>query len=163
MLEEITGVHIGSLSYFEEGADLLFALDSMNQSLVRPIRTDKTRISSVLDFLTRCQLPRNMTVLHRDELKSEMCGLSAEPKLSTSYGFFVAAVKDGFVVSLFRAEQVIHNACEFVSCGGDCLRFAELPSDPPKELAEIIFGVMQRLRGHAQRSGNAAPAAATLG
>jgi hypothetical protein len=52
-------------------------------------------------------------------------------------------VKDGFVVSLFRPEQVMHNACEFVSCGGDCLGFAELPSDTPKELAEIVFGVMR--------------------
>jgi hypothetical protein len=82
--------------------------------------------------------------------------------LRTSWGFFVAAVKDGFVVSLFSAEQVIHNASEFVSCGGDCLGFAELPGDTPKELAEIVFGVMQRVRGHAQRSGNAAPDAATL-
>jgi hypothetical protein len=32
---------LASLSYFEEGADLLFALDSMNQSLVCPISTDK--------------------------------------------------------------------------------------------------------------------------
>jgi hypothetical protein len=47
-------------------------------------------------------------------------------------------VKDGFVVGFFRAEQVIHNACEFMSCGGDCLGFAELPSDAPKELANPV-------------------------
>ena len=38
--------------------------------------------------------------------------------------------------------------------------FAELASDAPKELTEIVFGVMQRVHGHAQRSGNAAPDAA---
>jgi hypothetical protein len=54
-------------------------------------------------------------------------------------------VKDGFVVSFFRAEQVIHHACEFVSGGGNGLGFAELPSDTPKELAEMVFGVMQRV------------------
>src|SRR5258708_20886279 len=103
------------------------------------------------------------SVLYGDELKSQLCGLFPESVLSALYGFFVAAVKDGFVVSLFSAEQVIHNACELVSCGSDCLGFAELPSDASKELAEIVFGVMQRVRGHAQRSGNAAPDAATLG
>ena len=72
-------------------------------------------------------------------------------------------MKDGFVVGFFRAEQVIHNACEFMSCGGDSLGFAELASDAPKELAEIVLGVMQRVRGHAQRGGNATPDAATLG
>jgi hypothetical protein len=29
------------------------------------------------------------------------------------------------------------------------LGFAELPSDAPKELTEIVFGMMQRIRGHA--------------
>jgi hypothetical protein len=29
--------------------------------------------------------------------------------------------------------------------------------------AKIVFGVMQRVRGHAQRGGNATPDAATLG
>lgn len=43
------------------------------------------------------------------------------------------------------------------------LGFADLASDTPKELTEIVFGVMQRVRGHAQRSGNAAPDATTLG
>jgi hypothetical protein len=66
-------------------------------------------------------------------------------------------VKDGLVVSLFSAEQVIHNACELVSRGGDGLGFAELPSDTPKELTEIIFGMMQGVGRHAERSGNAAP------
>src|SRR6267143_1265866 len=103
------------------------------------------------------------SVLHRDELKSQLCGLSAEAKLRTSQSFFVAVVKDGFVVGFFGAEQVIHNPSELVSRGGDGLGFAELPGDTPKELAEIVFGVMQRVRGHAQRSGNAAPDAATLG
>jgi hypothetical protein len=41
------------------------------------------------------------------------------------------------------------------------LGFAELASDTPKELTEIVFGVMQRVGRHAQRSGNAAPDAAT--
>ncbi len=53
-------------------------------------------------------------------------------------------MKDGFVVGFFSAEQVIHNACEFMSCGGDRLGFAELASDTPKELAEIVFGVIAR-------------------
>ena len=67
-----------------------------------------------------------------------------------------AAVKDGFVVRFFtRAEQVIHNLCEFVSCGADCFGFAELPSDKPKELAELFWQIAERnssppgsLRGH---------------
>jgi hypothetical protein len=58
-------------------------------------------------------------------------------------------VKDGFVVGFFSAEPVIHNACEFVSRGGDCLGFAEFPSDTSKELTEIVFGMMQRVRGDA--------------
>ena len=79
-----------------------------------------------------------------------------ETVLSALYGLFVAAVKDGFVVSLFSAEEVIHNPSEFVSRGGDSLGFTELPSDAAKEFTKIVFGVMQRVRGHAQRSGNAA-------
>ena len=82
-------------------------------------------------------------------MKPELSGLSAEPKLRVSWSFFVAAVKNGFVVSLLSAEQVIDNACEFVSGGGDGLGFAELPRDAPKELAEIIFCVMQRVGCHA--------------
>jgi len=89
------------------------------------------------------------SVLYGDELKSQLCGLSAEPKLRTSQSFFIATVKDGFVVSLFSAEQVIHNPSELVSRGGDGLGFAELASDGAKELTEIVFGVMQRVGRHA--------------
>ena len=78
-----------------------------------------------------------------------MCGLFPKSVLSALYGFFVAAVKDGFVVSLFSAEQVIHNPSELVSRGGDGLGFAELPSDAAKEFTEIVFGVMQRVGRHA--------------
>ena len=82
-------------------------------------------------------------------MKSQLSGLFPETVMRSLYGLFVAGVKDGFVVSLFSAEEVIHNPCEFVSCGGDGLGFAELASDTPKELAAIVFGVMQRVRGHA--------------
>src|ERR1039458_8899900 len=40
------------------------------------------------------------------------------------------------------AEEAVNNPSEFVCRGCDRLGFAEFPSDPPKELAEIIFGVM---------------------
>jgi hypothetical protein len=65
------------------------------------------------------------------------------------HDLFFAAVKDSFVASFFGTEQVIQNAGEFVSGGGDCLGFAELPSDTPKELAEITFRMMQRVGRHA--------------
>lgn len=81
-------------------------------------------------------------------MKPELSCLSSEPKLRTFYRFFVAAVKDTLVVSFPCAEQVIHNAREFVGGGGDCLGFAEFPSDAPKELAEIIFCMMQRVGRH---------------
>jgi hypothetical protein len=48
-----------------------------------------------------------------------------------------------------RAEQMVKNPSELVSRGGDGLGFAEFPSDTSKELAEIVFGVMQGVRGHA--------------
>jgi hypothetical protein len=57
---------------------------------------------------------------------------------------------------------MVNNPSELVSRGGDCLGFAEFPSDAPKELTEIIFCMMQRVGRHAERSGNAAPDAATL-
>jgi hypothetical protein len=58
-------------------------------------------------------------------------------------------VKDAFVVGFPSAEQMVNNPSELVSRGGDGLGFAELPSDAPKELTEIVFGTMQRVRGHA--------------
>jgi hypothetical protein len=104
-----------------------------------------------------------LTVLYREDLKPELCGLFPESVLSALIGFFVAAVKDTLVVGFPGAEQMVNNPSEFVSRGSDCLGFAELPSDTPKELAEIVFGVMQRVGRHAQRGSNAAPDAATLG
>ena len=50
-----------------------------------------------------------------------------------------------------------------MSRGCNCLRSAELPRDAPKELTEIVFGVMQRVRSHAESSGNSAPDTAALG
>src|SRR5713226_3430976 len=58
---------------------------------------------------------------------------------------------------------MVNNPRELVSRGGDCLGFAEFPSNAPKELTKIIFCMMQRVGRHAKRSGNAAPDAATLG
>jgi hypothetical protein len=43
------------------------------------------------------------------------------------------------------------------------LGFAELPSDAAKELTEMVFGVMQRVRRHAESSSNAAPDTTALG
>jgi hypothetical protein len=55
-----------------------------------------------------------------------------------------AAVKDVFVVGFFtRAEQVVDNLCEFMSCGADYLGFAELPSDTPRELAELFWQIAE--------------------
>jgi len=82
-------------------------------------------------------------------LKSQLSGLFSETVLSALYGFFVAAVKDTLAVGFPRAEQMVKNPSELVSRGGDGLGFAEFPSDTPKELAEIVFGVMQGVRGHA--------------
>ena len=72
-------------------------------------------------------------------------------------------MKDTLVVRFLGAEQVVHDAYELVSRSGEGLGFAELPSDAPKKLTEIIFGIMQRVRGHSQGGGNAASDAATLG
>jgi hypothetical protein len=88
------------------------------------------------------------SVLYGDELKPELSGLSAEPKLRASQSFFIAAVKHTLVVRFLGAKQVVNNSSQFVSRGGDSLGFAELPSDPPKELAEIIFCMMQRVGRH---------------
>jgi hypothetical protein len=49
-------------------------------------------------------------------------------------------------------------------CGcGDCLRPAELARDAPEKLAQVIFGMVQGLRTHPQRSGDSAPNAPALG
>ena len=66
-----------------------------------------------------------------------------------AFYFFVAAVKDTLVIGFPSAEQIVSNPSELVSCGGDGLGFAEFPSDAPKELAEIIFCMMQRVGRHA--------------
>ena len=87
-------------------------------------------------------------VLYGDELKPELCGLFPKSVLSALYGFFVAAVKDTFVVGFPSAEQMVNNPSELVSRGGDGLGFAEFPSDAPKELTEIIFCMMQRVGRH---------------
>jgi hypothetical protein len=75
--------------------------------------------------------------------------LFPESVLSSLYGFFVAAVKDTSVIGFPSADQMVNNPSELVSRGGDCLRFAEFPSDAPKELTEIIFGMMQRVGRYA--------------
>ena len=69
--------------------------------------------------------------------------------MSALYGLFVAAVKDSLVLGFLSAEQVIHNPSELMSCSGNCLGFAEFASDAPKELTEVIFGMMQRVGHHA--------------
>jgi len=43
-------------------------------------------------------------------------------------------VKDTLVVGFPSAEQMVNNPSELVSRGGDCLGFAEFPSDAPKEV-----------------------------
>jgi hypothetical protein len=73
------------------------------------------------------------SVLYGDELKPELCGLFPESVLSALYGFFVAAVKDTFVIGFPSAEEMVNNPSELVSRGGDCLGFAEFPSDASKE------------------------------
>jgi hypothetical protein len=78
-----------------------------------------------------------------------LCGLFPESVLSALYGFFVAAVKDTLVVGFPSAEQMVNNPSELVSRSGDGLGFAEFPSDAPKELTGIIFGMMQRVGRHA--------------
>jgi hypothetical protein len=115
------------------------------------------------DFSREADSQGTSSVLYGDDLKPELCGLFSESVLSALYGFFVAAVKDTFVIGFPSAEQMVNNPSELVSCGGDGLGFAEFPSDTSKELTEIVFGMMQRVRGHAKRSGNAAPDVATLG
>jgi hypothetical protein len=75
-----------------------------------------------------------------------LCGLSTEPKLRAFY-FFVAAVK-ALVIGFPSAEQIVNNPSELVSWGGDGLGCADFPSDAPKELAEIIFCMMQRVGRH---------------
>jgi hypothetical protein len=87
----------------------------------------------------------------------------AEPEFSSSHGLLVAPLKDALVVRFFCAEQVVNNSSEFVSRGRNCLGPTELPRDAPKELSQVVFGVMQRVRSHAESSGNSAPDTAALG
>lgn len=48
----------------------------------------------------------------RDDLKPELSGLSAEPKLGVFGSLFVAAVKDTLVVGIPSAERVVNNPSE---------------------------------------------------
>jgi hypothetical protein len=103
------------------------------------------------------------TVLYTDNLETKLHRLFAESEFSAFQDLRVASLKYRFVIRFFGAEQVTDNAGEFVSSGCNCLGSAELPSNAPKELTKIVFGVMQRVRSHAERSGNATPDTAALG
>lgn len=61
------------------------------------------------------------------------------------------------VVRFFRAKQVEDDARELVCGCCNCLRLAKLASYPSKEFAQIIFGVMQRVRTHTQGGSDSAP------
>ena len=64
---------------------------------------------------------------------------------------------------LLRAQQVKYDSGQLVGRGCDRLRFAELAGDAAEELAQIVFGMMQRLRAHAQGSRNPASDASAFG
>lgn len=82
-------------------------------------------------------------------MKPELSGLFPKSILSALYGLFVAAVKDTLVIGFPSAEQMVNNPSELVSRGGDGLGFAEFPSDAPKELTKIVFGMMEGVGRHA--------------
>jgi len=146
-------------------AVLMFAFETAKQFLFPHIAIWQSHFAtigfvSILSGLTAYILGKRIqsldadsqgtsSVLYGEDLKPELCGLFPESVLSALNGFFVAAVKDTLVVGFPSAEQMVNNPSELVSRGGDCLGFAEFPSDAPKELTEIIFGMMQRVGRHA--------------
>jgi hypothetical protein len=54
--------------------------------------------------------------------------------LSASDGFLFGLVKDGLVVGVLCAQQVEHDASEFVGGGRNRLRSSDLARDAPEEL-----------------------------
>lgn len=86
-----------------------------------------------------------------------------EPQLRPSQSILFTFVEHAIIVGFSRAKQVKDDARQLVRSCGDCLRFAALTRDAPKELAEIILGMVQGLRTHPQRSGNSAANAPAFG
>jgi len=74
-----------------------------------------------------------------------------------------AAPEYALAVTLLGAQQVKHNACQFVSSGCDRLRLAQSSSDASKELAEVVVGVMKRIGPDPQGERKPAPHTAALG
>jgi hypothetical protein len=84
-------------------------------------------------------------------------------KFSMFVSLFFAPHEYALVVSLLRAQQMEHNARQFVSRGRNRLWLAQFSGDPSKEFAKIVVRVMERIGCHSQRQCDSAPHAPTLG
>lgn len=94
----------------------------------------------------------HLRVHRRNDLKSELGGLLSEPQFRPFQSLLFTLVESGFAVRFSRAKQVKDDARQLVCNCGNCLGLAELACDAPKEITDVIFGMVIGLRTHTQRS-----------
>lgn len=76
-------------------------------------------------------------------LKPELRGVFAEPEFGAPQSLLFALVKHTLVVCLFRTQQMVNDAGQLVSRGGNRLRLAEFARDAPEELTKVVLGVVE--------------------
>jgi hypothetical protein len=108
--------------------------------------------SAAVNFMVNghCGTPKEQLWVQRwDDLKSELGGLLSEPQFRSFQNLLFTSVENGFAVRFSRTKQVEDDARQLVCGCGNCLWLAELTCDAPKELAQVIFGMVEGLRTHA--------------